>query len=90
MMLKFIRFDNQSTRAERAKIDEAAPIRDISIMLKRNLENAYKPYKCITIEKQLFPYRGNAKCTQYIPPRHAKYGIKYGIKVCFFFWACDA
>ena len=29
MMLRFIRFDNKSTRAERAKTDKAAPIRDI-------------------------------------------------------------
>ena len=41
MMLKFIRFDNKNTRAERAQTDEAAPIQDIWIILKRNLEKAY-------------------------------------------------
>ena len=54
MMLRFLRFDNKSTRAERVKTDKAAPIRDIWIMLKRNLEKAYKPYERITTDKQLF------------------------------------
>ena len=82
MMLRFIRFDNKSTRAERAKTDEAAPIRDIWIMLNRNLEKAYKLYECITIDKELFPYRGHTKFTQYIPSKPSKYGIKV-------FWVCD-
>ena len=81
MMLRFIRFDNESTRAEPAKIDKPAPIRDIWIMLNRNLEKAYKPHEYITIDEQLFSYRSHNKFTQYIPP------TKYGIKV---FWACDA
>ena len=83
MMLRFIRFDNENTRAERAQTDKAAPIRDIWIMLNRNLEKAYKPYECITIDEQLFPFRGHTKFTQYIPSKPAKYGIKV-------FWACDA
>ena len=40
MMLKFIRFDNKNTRAERAQTDEAAPIQDIWIILNKNLEKA--------------------------------------------------
>ena len=36
MMLRFIRFDNENTRAERAQTDKAAPIRDIWIMLNRS------------------------------------------------------
>ena len=83
MMLRFIRFDNENTRAERAQTDNAAPIRDIWIMLNRNLEKAYKPYEYITINEQLFPFRSHIKFTQYIPSKPAKYGIKV-------FWACDA
>ena len=83
MMLRFIRFDNENTRAERAQTDKAAPIRDIWIMLNRNLEKAYKPYECITIDEQLFPFRGHTKFTQYIPSKPSKYGIKV-------FWACGA
>ena len=50
-------------------------------MLNRNLEKAYKPYECITIQVQLFSFRGHSKFTQYIPRKPATYGI---------FWACDA
>ena len=52
-------------------------------MLNRNLEKAYKTYECITIDEQLFPFRGHTKFTQYIPSKPSKYGIKV-------FWACDA
>ena len=76
MMLRFIRFDNENTRAERAQTDEAAPKQDIWIMLNKNLEKAYKPYECITIHEQLFPFRGHTKFTQYIPSKPATYGIK--------------
>ena len=83
MMLRFIRFDNENTRAERVQTDKAAPIRDIWTMLNSNLMGAYKPHECITIDEQLFPFRGRTKFTQYIPSKPAKYGIKI-------FWACDA
>ena len=49
MMLRFITSDNKSTCAERAKSDKAAPMRHLNL-LNRNLENAYKPYECITID----------------------------------------
>ena len=83
MMLKVIRFDNENTRAERGQTDEAAPKQDIWIMLNRNFEKAYKPYECITIHEQLFPFRGHTKFTQYIPSKSATYGFKV-------FWACTA
>ena len=83
MMFRFIRFDNENTRAERAQTDEAAPKQDIWIMLNRNLEKAYKPYECITIHEQLFPFKGHTKFTQYIPSKPATYCIKV-------FWACYA
>ena len=76
MMLRFIRFDNENTREKRAQTDKAAPIRDIWIMLNKNLEKVYKPHDCITIDEQLFPFRGHTKFTQYIPSKPARYGIK--------------
>ena len=53
LMLVFIRFDKESTRAERAHTDKAAPIRDVWTMLNRNVKSAYKLYGCITVDKQL-------------------------------------
>ena len=83
MMLRFNRFDNENTRAERVQTDKGPPIRDIWIMLNRNLKEAYKPSECITIDEELFPFRGHTKFTQHTPSRSAKYGIKV-------FWACNA
>ena len=82
VMLRFIRFDNKSTRAERAKTDKAATIRDIWIMLNKNLEKAYKLYEYITIDEQLFSYRSHTKFTQYILSKPSKYGIKvFGLAI---------
>lgn len=80
---RYIRFDNSRTRAFRQQTDKAAPIRDIWNFLNENLQNYYEPYENITIDEQLFPYRGRTKFTQYIPSKPARYGIKV-------WWACDA
>lgn len=83
MMLRFIRFDDERTRAQRSLTDKAAAIREIWSICNANLEKMYQPHDCITIDEQLFPFRGHTKFTQYIPSKPAKYGIKV-------FWACDA
>ena len=48
MLLRFIKFDYENTRAERAQTAKSAPIRDMWIMLNRNLEKAYKPISSST------------------------------------------
>lgn len=82
-ILRFLRFDDANTREERQRTDKAAPIRDLWIMLNSNLRKYYKPTENLTIDEQLFPYRGRTKFTQYIPSKPAKYGIKI-------WWICDA
>lgn len=52
------------------------------LKLNTNLTRGYKPYECLTIDEQLFPYRDQTKFTQYIPSKPAKYSIEV-------FWACD-
>jgi len=82
-ILRFIRFDDANTREERHQIDKAAPIRDLWSMLNSNLRKYYRPTENLTIDEQLFPYRGRMKFKQYIPSKPAKYGIKI-------WWICDA
>ena len=82
-IIRFIRFDDANTRAQRMEIDKAAPIRDIWTMLNNNLPKHYNPIEHLTIDEQLYPYRGRTKFTQYIPSKPAKYGIKV-------WWICDA
>ncbi|XP_076267092.1 piggyBac transposable element-derived protein 4 isoform X2 [Rhynchophorus ferrugineus] len=82
-IIRFIRFDDANTRAQRLENDKAAPIRDIWTMLNSNLAKHYKPTEYLTIHEQLYPYRGRTRFTQYIPSKPAKYGIKV-------WWICDA
>lgn len=82
-ILRFIRFDDANTRQARSEEDKGAPIRDIWTMLNANLKNVYKPTENLTIDEQLYPFRGHTKFTQYIPSKPAKYGIKI-------WWICDA
>lgn len=82
-LTRYIRFDDGRTRERRLRDDKAAPIRDIWNFLNENLSKNYSPHDTITIDEQLFPYRGKTKFTQYIPSKPAKYGIKI-------WWACDS
>lgn len=82
-VLRFLRFDDANTREERQRIDKAAPICDLWTMLNSNLRKYYRPTENLTIDEQLFPYRGRTKFTQYIPSKPARYGIKV-------WWICDA
>ena len=45
-------------------------------MFNSNLSKMYKPTENLTIDEQLYPYRGHTKFPQYIPSKPAKYGIK--------------
>lgn len=80
---RYIRFDDSRTREFRQQSDKAAPIRDIWNFLNENLASNYDAHDVVTVDEQLFPYRGRTKFTQYIPSKPAKYGIKV-------WWACDA
>lgn len=79
---RFIRFDDFNTRQERQKTDKAAPISKIFEIMNENLIAFYEATAFITIDEQLFAYRGRTKFTQYMPKKPAKYGIKV-------WWACD-
>lgn len=80
---RYIRFDQQASREKRCATDKAAPISEIFEMLNANLRQNYRPRENITVDEQLFPFRGRTKFTQYIPSKPAKYGIKL-------WWVCDA
>ncbi|XP_019697919.2 piggyBac transposable element-derived protein 4-like [Harpegnathos saltator] len=82
-IIRFIRFDDFNTRQQRLSEDKAAPIRDLWNMLNANLYAVYKPTENLTIDEQLFPFRGRTKFTQYIPSEPANYAIKV-------WWICDA
>lgn len=78
-----LRFDNGNTRQQRLINSKTAAIDDIWQMLQSNLAAAYTPHDAVTVDEQLFPYRGRTRFTQYIPSKPAKYGIKI-------WWLCDS
>ena len=80
---KFIRFDNENTRQQRLINSKTAAIDDIWQMLQHNLAVAYTAHEALTVDEQLFPYRGRTRFTQYIPSKPAKYGLKV-------WWLCDS
>lgn len=80
---QFIRFDNGNTRQQRLINSKTAAIDDIWQMLQYNLAAAYTPHDALTVDEQLFPYRGRTRFTQYIPSKPAKYGLKV-------WWLCDS
>lgn len=82
-ILRTIRFDEHTTREARKEADKAAPISEIWMLMNDNLRKHYRPYSNITIDEQLYPFRGRVSFRQYIPSKPAKYGMKI-------FWACDA
>jgi hypothetical protein len=82
-ILRFIRFDDKSTRSSRRSKDKLAPIRDIWDMITKNLLKHYLPGDNLTIDEQLVPFRGRVSFRQYIPNKPDKYGIKI-------WWICDS
>lgn len=73
---RFLRFDDRETRANRLITDKATAITEIFELVNENLIKYYVPSDCLTVDEQLFPYRGRTRFTQYIPSKPAKYGIK--------------
>ncbi|KAG4077077.1 hypothetical protein HA402_016064 [Bradysia odoriphaga] len=51
-------------------------------MLNANLFKNFDASEFVTIDEQLYSYRGRTRFTQYMPNKPAKYGIKV-------WWACD-
>lgn len=72
----YLRFDNGLTRAERVKTDKGAAISDLLRLLNANLKRYYIPGVNVTVDEQLFAFRGRCGFIVYIPSKPAKYGIK--------------
>ena len=75
-----LRFDDESTREERKKIDKFAAIHEIWSYFQGNLQNCYTPGSNVTVDEQLLGFRGKCSFRQYMPKKPDKYGLK--------FWLC--
>lgn len=77
---RFLRFDDKMTRASRLRTDKLAAIRLLLDRLIENSQACYIPGPSVTVDEQLYSYRGRCKYRQYMPKKPAKYGLK--------FWLC--
>ncbi|PAA53757.1 hypothetical protein BOX15_Mlig004292g1 [Macrostomum lignano] len=76
-LLRFLRFDNRETRAARLQRDKLAAVRLLLDGLVSNSQRSYVPSGAVTVDEQLFPYRGRCRYIQYMPMKPAKYGLKF-------------
>lgn len=75
-LLNNLRFDSAATRNERLTTDKLAPIRNLFENFIKNSQDAYIPFKNLTLDEELVAFRGRCGFRQYIPSKPAKYGIK--------------
>ena len=85
-MRKFMQnvtLDEKHTRQARQKEDKLAAIREILDLFAVGLRKYYFPSHSLTIDEQLYGFRGYVPGMCYMPMKPSKYGIKI-------FWLCDA
>jgi hypothetical protein len=82
-ILKYIRFDDNTTRESRIASDKLAPFRDVWSMFLAQLPKYYIPGTDLCVDEQSVAFRGRCGFRQYIPSKPAKYGLKI-------WWCCDA
>lgn len=74
---RMIRFDNENDREYRLIEDKLAPIREVLNHFVGNAQRAYRPSDQLTVDEQLFPYKGRCRFIQYMPSKPDKYGLKF-------------
>lgn len=76
-LLRFLRFDDRSTRNARYRNDKFAPIRELFTEFQRAILQLYWPNQDITVDEQLFPTKNRCAFLQYMPQKPSKFGIKF-------------
>uniref|UniRef100_A0A3P8S7B4 PiggyBac transposable element-derived protein domain-containing protein n=1 Tax=Amphiprion percula TaxID=161767 RepID=A0A3P8S7B4_AMPPE len=78
-IMRHLRFDDRSTRSERAKTDKFAAISGVWGSFVTNCITSYNPGRHITIDEQLFPSKTRCCFLQYIATKPGKFGIKFWV-----------
>lgn len=76
VLLSALKFNDINNRAERKKLDNLAPIRELSDNFIERCQHNYTPGAYLTIDEMLQAFRGRCKFRQYIANKPARYGIK--------------
>ena len=83
LFLRYLSFDDRRDRRKRQETDKMAAIRELWDLFQNNLRKFYVPSERLTVDEQLYGYRGYAPGRCYMKSKPSKYGIK-------FFWLYDA
>ncbi|XP_073510786.1 uncharacterized protein [Phyllobates terribilis] len=80
-IMRFLRFDEKSTRSERLQTDKFALFSTVWDRFIENCIACYKPGPYITVDEQLFPSKTRCPFKQDMPSKPDKYGHKYWLAV---------
>lgn len=75
-ILRFIRFDDLTTRTNRRKLDKLAAFRNVFEKFVGHCKEHYIPNAHLTVDEQLVAFRGKCPFRVYMKSKPAKYGIK--------------
>ncbi|XP_051956395.1 piggyBac transposable element-derived protein 4-like isoform X1 [Xyrauchen texanus] len=78
-IMRYLRFDDKSTRAARLVTDRFAMISEIFDKFVKNSIASYTPGENITVDEQLFPTKARCRFTQYMANKPDKFGIKFWV-----------
>ncbi|KAL4008950.1 hypothetical protein ACER0C_002802 [Sarotherodon galilaeus] len=81
-IMQHLRFDDRSTRSDRAKTDKFAAVSSVWGSFVTNCIMCYNPGLHITVDEQLFPSKTRCCFLQYIASKPDRFGIKFWV-------ACD-
>jgi hypothetical protein len=76
-IMKFLRFDEKSTRQQRLPADKFALFSEIWNLFISNCQEHYTPVENLAVDEQLFPTKARCRFTQYMGNKPDKFGIKF-------------
>jgi len=75
-LLRFMRFDDFTTRDVRRETDKLAPIRDLFEMFAKECRECFNPSSHLTVDEQLVASRNRCPFRVYMKQKPHRYGIK--------------
>jgi len=80
-ILRYLRFDEKSTRSQRLQEDKFALVSVVWNRFIENCQSCYVPGPWITVDEQLFPSKSRCRFTQFMANKPDKYGQKFFLAV---------
>ncbi|CAF0987998.1 unnamed protein product, partial [Brachionus calyciflorus] len=75
-IIRYLRFDEKSTRCTRVMNDKFCMIRELWDRFIKNSQACYVPNQHLTVDEQLLPSKTRCSFIQYMPNKPDKFGIK--------------